>query len=214
MKYPLQAFATVLAVFATAALAQQNQQTASQQQEDKTHEQHFIQMASSDNNFEVQLGQLVQQKAQDQKIKELAQRMVQDHQKAEQQLRQVAQQMGVNLTDQLSPVHQAMLQEFQKKDGQALERAFAFDQVGDHHKDILKYQWQAEHAQDAQLKQYAQQQIPTLREHLQLAEQCAEQFVPEARTASGTIRAESPAGSTGTSSGTSGTTGGTNRTTR
>ena len=206
MKYSFQAFATVLAVLATAALAQQNQQTASQQ-EDKTHEQHFIQMASSGNNFEVQLGQLVQQKAQDQRIKEFAQRLVQDHQKAEQQLRQIAQQMGVSLTDQLSPVHQAMLQEFQKKDGQALERAFAFDQVGDHHKDILKYQWQAEHAQDAQLKQYAQQQIPTLREHLQLAEQCAEQFVPEARTASGTIRGESSTGSTGTSSGTSGTSG-------
>jgi hypothetical protein len=83
-----------------------------------------------------------------------------------------------------------MLQEMQKKDGQALERAFAFDQVGDHHKDLLKYQWQAEHAQDAQLKQYAQQQIPTLREHLQLAEQCAQQFVPEARTASETIRGQ------------------------
>jgi hypothetical protein len=55
MKYSVHAFATLLVTLATAAIAQQNQQS---QQEDKTHEQHFIQMASSGNNFEIQLGQL------------------------------------------------------------------------------------------------------------------------------------------------------------
>src|SRR5581483_7954461 len=99
MKYSLAVFATVLATLATAALAQNdpNRPGAAQAgaQEDKPHEQHFIQMASSDNNFEIQLGQMVAQKAQDQRVKELAQRIVQDHQKAEQQLKQVAQQMGI-----------------------------------------------------------------------------------------------------------------------
>lgn len=206
--------AALVATLATAAFAQNDPNRAAAdraggQQEDKSHEQRFIQMASSDNNYEIQLGQLVQQRAQEQSVKELAQRLVQDHQKAEEQLRQCAQQIGVTLSDQLNPVHQAMLREMQQKQGPELERAFTFDQVGDHHKDVLKFQWVAEHAQDPQVKQYAQQQVPVLREHLQMAERCAEQFVPEARTASETLRGERNAQEgtgirTGTGAGTTG----------
>lgn len=168
----------------TSGAQQAGANQAGGQQENQQQEQQFIRHASSDNNFEVQAGQFIEQKAQNPQVKQLAQRIVQDHQRAEQQLRQVAQQMGVNLSQQLNPVHQAMLQELQKMQGQALETNFAFSQVGDHEKDILSYLYQEEHATSPQLKQYVQQTTPTLREHLQLAQQAADQFVPNARTAS------------------------------
>jgi putative membrane protein len=166
------------------AQQQGSQQSQMQMQLNKSEEQHFIKEASSDNNLEIRVGQLIEQKVQDQQIRQFAQRLVQDHQKAEQQLQQVAQQMGVSLSaQQLTPVDQAKLQDFEQKQGPQLEMAFAFCEVGDHHTDILMNEYVSQNAQDAQLKQYAQQQVPILREHLQLAEQCSERFVPEARTA-------------------------------
>ena len=83
-----------------------------------------------------------------------------------------------------------MLQELQQKQGPALERVFIFGIVGDYEKDLLVAQWQAEHEQNPQLKQYAQQQIPVLEEHLRLARQCAEQWVSQAPQAGERMRGQ------------------------
>ena len=192
--------AAIIAALATGALAQR--QNANEPQENPQQEQQeFVKEAASGNQMEIQEGQLAEQRAQDPQVKQLAQRLVEDHQKAQQQLQQVAQQLGVTISEQLMPVHQAMLQSIQRKQGRDFERCFSFGQVADHTKDILEYQYAAEHAQNQQLKQYAQQQIPTLREHLHMARQAAEVFVPEARTAGERIRGER--GQEGTSGATS-----------
>ena len=115
---------------------------------DQQFEQDWIKHAMSGNQFEIQVGQLVSQKAQDPQVKQFAQRLVQDHQKAADQLRQVAQQMNVQASDDLMPAHQAKLQEFQQKDAKQLELAFIFDQVGHHTKDVLEYQFVAQNAQN------------------------------------------------------------------
>lgn len=161
-------------------------------------DQHFIKEAAADNQFEIQLGQMVEQKAQNQQVKELAQQMVQDHQQAQQQLEQVAKQMNMQVPTELEQWQQAKLQHMQRHQGEMMERAFAFDEVGAHHTDILKYQYQAEHAQNEQLKQLAQQTIPTLEKHMRLAEQAAEQWVPQARTAGEHMRGQQREHGTGT----------------
>ena len=181
---------------AQSQLNQENQnrlnqaQQLQQQQEEQgpQHVQKCIREASSDNLYEIQAGQFVEQRAQDPQVKQFAKRLVQDHQQAEQQLQQAAQQAGVQVSEQLSPVSQAKLQELQQKQGPALERAFVFCQVGDHETDILMAQWQAEHEQAPQLKQYAQQQIPVLEEHLRMGRQIADQWVPQARQAGQRMR--------------------------
>ena len=57
----------------------------------------FLVCAAIDNQCEMQLAQLAQTKAQDQKVKDLAQKMLQDHQQADRQLQEAAQQTGVTL---------------------------------------------------------------------------------------------------------------------
>ena len=170
-------------------------------------QRHFLMHSASDNQYEIQAGQFVEQHAQNQQVKQLAQRLVQDHQRAQQQLQQIARQMNVNISQQLMPVQQAMWDELQKKHGQFLERSFTFEQVGDHEKDVLENQWVAEHAQSPQIKQFAQQQVPVLQEHLRLAMQAAEQFVPQAAQAGAQMRGTRDTGTN--SSGSSHTSGGT-----
>jgi putative membrane protein len=146
-------------------------------------DQMFVKEAAADNQFEIQLGQFVQQQAQNQQVKQLAQEMVQDHQQAQQQLQQIAQGMNMQLPSELEQWQQAKLQAMQQKHGEHLERAFTFGQVGAHHTDILKFQYEAQRGQNEQLKQFAQQTIPTLEKHMRMAEMAAEQWVPTARTA-------------------------------
>jgi putative membrane protein len=174
-------------------------------------DQKFIKAASSGNEFEIQSAQFVEQNAKNQQVKELAQKIGQDHQQAQQRLQQVAQQMNVQLDSTLNPEEQACLQALQQKKGMALELAYTFDTVGIHHTTILWYQWEAEHSKNDQLKQYAQQEIPTLEHHLSRADEVAEMWVPQARTAGEHIRGERMQHRSGVDvPGTSGTNGGNN----
>jgi putative membrane protein len=178
---------------------------------DQQFEQDWIKHAMSGNQFEIQAGQLVGQKAQDPQIKQFAQRLVQDHQKAADQLKQVAQQMNVQVSEDLMPVHQAKLQELQQKPAKQLELAFIFDQVACHTKDLLEYQFVAQNAQNPQLKQFAQQTVPHLRQHLQTAMSIAPVSGGlDARTAGERIppAGGSDHGATGSGSGHTGGTGG------
>ena len=47
--------------------------------------------------------------------------------------------------------------------------------VSDHKEDIKKFQRVADKGKDAELKQFARQTLPTLKEHLQLAESTVQQ---------------------------------------
>ena len=195
MRKSIAVSALALAGFASLSVAQtqlnqstqnrlnQAQQLPQQEEQGPQHVQKCIREASSDNLYEIQAGQFIEQRAQDPQVKQLAQKLIQDHQQAEQQLQQAAQQLGIQVSQQLSPVHQAKLQELEQKQGPALERTFVFGTVGGHETDILTAQWQAEHEQAPQLKQYAQQQIPVLEEHLRMARQVADQWVPQAHQA-------------------------------
>jgi len=180
--------------------AEQNRETntpaARHEGQDRSHamdqqeERKFIQEASSGNNFEIQLSQFVEQKTQDQQVKQLAQQLIKDHQQAEQQLKQVAQSMGAPLKDELMPAQRAQLEEMQQKQGDELDRAYLFCNVGDHHKDILMYSWAERNAQNPQLKQYIEQTVPHLREHLQQTDQAVAEItgINEAQTAGERIR--------------------------
>ena len=212
--------AAILAI-ASLSLAQQNQQPAQPAQQQSSPDQitgnpdqDFVKDEAVSNQYEIQLSQLVQQKAQDQQVKQLAQKLIQDHQRAQEQLQQVAQGMQMQLPQQLDQAHQAMLQKMQQKQGRELEVAYTFHQVGDHAKEVLMHRYEAQNAQNPQVKQYATQTIQPLEEHERMAWQAAEVFVPQARQAGAHIRGEGDVTGTGTpgSSGTSGTSSGTSGT--
>ena len=142
----------------------------------------FLEAAARGNLFEIQSGQLAQRQAQDENVKRIAQELVRDHQQAQQKLQQVAQSMQAELPSDIGPVHQAMLQELQKKpQGKMFDRAFLYGQIGGHVKTSLKYRDAAQECQNAQLKQYASQTLPKIRQHLQHMQEAAQ--YDEAQTA-------------------------------
>jgi len=131
----------------------------------------FMKKAAEGGMAEVQMGQLAQQNGQSQQVKDFGQRMVTDHTKANDQLKQVAQHENVALPTSPSAHDQAEYNKMSKLHGDAFDKAYSKMMVADHKKDIAEFKQEASAGDDPQVKNFASQTLPTLQEHLQLAEQ-------------------------------------------
>jgi putative membrane protein len=144
----------------------------------------FVQHVAQDGQAEVDLGRLAEQRTQNPEVKALARRLVDDHTKSNQQLMRIAQQEGVQLPAGPGKSADKERVKLEKLSGDAFDRAFAKHIVEDHQKDIKYFQKEQNSLKDAQLKSFAQQTLPVLQEHLQMA-----QRTEQATTASGSSRA-------------------------
>jgi putative membrane protein len=138
----------------------------------------FIKDAAQGGMLEVELGKLAQQKGSNDKVKEFGKRMEQDHSKANEELKKIAADKGVQLTA-LDKKHQSKVDKLSKASAADFDRNYMKEMVDDHKDDVSKFQKQADKGKDADLKQFASSKLPTLKEHLQLA-QSTEKAVREA----------------------------------
>jgi putative membrane protein len=138
-----------------------------------TSDRQFMDKAAQGGMAEVELGQLAQQNGQSQNVKDFGKRMVDDHSKANDQLKQLASQKGVSLPTSLNSKDQATKDKLSKLQGAAFDKAYMKDMVMDHKKDVAEFQKASTSAKDPDLKSWAGQTLPTLQSHLQEAEKIA-----------------------------------------
>lgn len=134
----------------------------------------FIKEAAQGGMMEVELGKAAQDKASNEKVKDFAKRMEQDHSKANDELKKIASDKGVQLSSDLDKKHKSKIDKLTKLSGAEFDRQYMRDMVSDHKDDIKKFQNAADKGKDADLKKFASQTLPTLKEHLQLAESAAD----------------------------------------
>ena len=135
----------------------------------------FVKEAAEGGMMEVQLGKLAQEKAADDKVKQFGKRMEQDHSKVNDELKKIAADKGVQLSMDLDKKHKTNVDKLTKLSGTAFDKQYINDMVSDHKEDIKKFQRVADKGKDPDLKQFASQTLPTLKEHLRLAESTAQQ---------------------------------------
>jgi putative membrane protein len=131
----------------------------------------FAMKAASGGMSEVKLGQLAQDKGSNPAVKEFGQRMVEDHSKANDQLKGIASQNNINLPDSPSKTDEAEYTRLSKLSGKQFDDAYAKMMVSDHEKDIAEFRKESTSGQDTALKSFASKTLPTLETHLQLAKQ-------------------------------------------
>jgi len=136
-----------------------------------TADRQFVTKAAQGGMAEVELGQLATQKAQSEQVKQFGQRMVDDHTKANDQLKQVASRENITLPTGLDAKDQALKDHLEKLSGAQFDKVYMQHMVTDHKKDIAAFQKEATSGQNEQVKQFAQQTLPTLQSHLQQAQQ-------------------------------------------
>jgi putative membrane protein len=128
---------------------------------------------------EVKLGQLAEEKAQSEEVKKFAKRMVEDHSKATEELKQLGMQEGINLPTDVSRQDAEKYERLAKMSGPEFDKACAQEMVKDHEKDVAEFKRATSIAQKPALKQFAQRELPTLESHLQQAKQMQAQVSRE-----------------------------------
>jgi putative membrane protein len=129
----------------------------------------FIKHAAEGGMAEVELGQMAAQKASSDEVKKFGERMVNDHSKANDQLKQVAADKGVEVPQKLSGKHEATKDRLSKRSGAAFDKAYMADMVKDHTEDVASFKRESQTAKDPDLRNFAQQTLPTLESHLKEA---------------------------------------------
>jgi putative membrane protein len=143
--------------------------------------QEFVQKALMGGRMEVQMGQLAQQKGQNQEIKKLGEVMVRDHTQANQKLQQIAQTLNISTADQLGQAqdtdkhakHQEKLAGLRDKSGAEFDQEFVRMAIKHHRKAITAMEKCETELQDTELTSFIQETLPKLRQHLQMAQTAA-----------------------------------------
>lgn len=135
----------------------------------------FFHQAASGGMLEVELGRLAAEKASNAQVKAFGQRMVTDHGKANQQLMQIATSMRKQVPTQLLPEHRAHRDQLSRLSGAEFDRMYMQHMVMEHKKDVTGFEQQAQRGTVPELRSFAQQTLPVLREHMTMAQQLATQ---------------------------------------
>lgn len=126
----------------------------------------FAMKAAQGGMAEVQLGQLAAQKASNPDVKAFGQQMVDDHSKANDQLKSVASQEKMTLPTTMNAKDQALYTKLQGLSGADFDKTYTKAMVKDHQEDIKEFQKEADKGKDPQIKNFASQTLPILQQHL------------------------------------------------
>ena len=146
----------------------------------------FMEKAAQGGIAEVELGKLATRKAASPEVKQFGQRMVDDHSKANDKLKSLATAKGVNLPTGLDRSTRREMDKLSKLSGAEFDREYMKHMVSDHKKDVSEFKSEAKKAKDADVKDFAATTLPTLEEHLQLAQSAEQSAKKEGKAAATT----------------------------
>jgi putative membrane protein len=117
---------------------------------------------------EVKLGEIAEKKATNKRVKAFARMMVDDHSKANEELKSLAASKNVTLPKTVGEDHQKKIDDLNKKTGKDFDRAY-MDMMEDGHESTVKdFEGKTDNS-DADVKAFVNKTLPTLRMHLDSA---------------------------------------------
>jgi putative membrane protein len=171
MKQKLVVALAVLAFAATPAFAQHKKAGTAKGGGGGDHA--FAKEAAIGGMAEVELGNLAKQNAASADVKQFGDRMVTDHSKANDELKQWASQKKVTLPADLDAKHKALKDRLSKLNGAAFDKAYMHEMVMDHKQDVAAFKKESTSGKEADLKAWAGKTLPTLEDHLKMAQDTA-----------------------------------------
>ena len=129
----------------------------------------FLMDAAMGGLMEVELGRMATQQGMSDAVKQFGQRMVDDHSKANQELMSLASSKGITLPTTIDEKHRKDMTKLQGLSGAEFDRAYSKMMQSDHKKDVSEFEKQSTRGTDPDLKAFASKTLPTLQEHLQMA---------------------------------------------
>ena len=129
----------------------------------------FVMKVAKGGMAEVELGKLAAEKASSDQVKKFGQRMADDHSKANDELKTLAQSKHITLPSEIGAEEKALRDRLMKLSGPAFDQAYMKAMVSDHVKDVNEFKVESKSGKDPEVKAWAAKTLPTLEEHLKLA---------------------------------------------
>jgi putative membrane protein len=129
----------------------------------------FVTKAVKGGMAEVELGKLAAEKGMAAEVKKFGQRMADDHSKAGDELKTLAQHKNITVPTEIDAKDKALRDRLIKLSGPAFDRAYMQAMVADHVKDVNEFKMESRSGADPDVKAWAAKTLPTLEDHLKMA---------------------------------------------
>lgn len=129
----------------------------------------FAQEAAMGGLTEIQLAKLAEQRSSNDTVKQFAQTVLNEQNKANDQLQQVASRGNLTLPNSPDPKEEEALNKLSKLSGPAFDKAFAKDMVKEHEKQVNEFRAESTSGMVSQVREFAGQMLPELQQHLESA---------------------------------------------
>ncbi len=136
----------------------------------------FMSEAAIGGMYEVVLGEQIAKKATDPDVRAFAAKMVADHSKANEELKQLAAKKGFTMPAQLDEDHRESIEELTKLSGPELDRKYIDEMVDDHEDDVDEFRDAAKDAKDPEIRAWAGKTLRVLEGHLAEAKRLKERL--------------------------------------
>ncbi len=131
----------------------------------------FIREALEQSTTEVELGKLAQEKASSASVKDMAAKLVDDHEKLNETLKSFATQANVPLTSDLPRKAKKSKEKLSKLSGEEFDQAYVAMLTKEHKNSVKSYERQAQDSRVPAVKELAEKALPVLKDHQEKAEQ-------------------------------------------
>jgi putative membrane protein len=142
----------------------------------------FLNEVASAQKAEIALGRMATERAESEKTKEFGARMIEDHQKAEREVTQLAAEAAVQPPGRMPAVHTEKAQHIAQLTGKDFDRTYITYMLKDHIKDITEFERASKELSHPQNRQWAAATLPVLKEHLKMAKSVADELGIELET--------------------------------
>lgn len=125
----------------------------------------FVEMASVGNTFEIMEAKVALEKATDRRLKDFAQKMIDDHGDAEKKLQTAAGKAGDKVEMMLDKPHQAMLDNLKTFSGTDFDKVYTEDQVFAHADTVNLLSDYKQNGKNSDLKSWTNTALPIVKMH-------------------------------------------------
>lgn len=130
----------------------------------------FLQQAAMGGRAEVELSQLALRQSTRQDVRDFAQHMIADHTAANQQVQQLADSRGLTLPSQPDTQHRQVADQLNSANGPSFDQLYLQTMLQDHRQTVSMFERESQSASDPQIRNFAANTLPKLREHLRMVE--------------------------------------------
>jgi putative membrane protein len=138
----------------------------------------FVRAAARGGLSEIKLGKLAMDQGSNEAVKAFGTRMVAEHTKAGDDLKEAAKEENIGLPTDLTAKDQATYDRLSKLSGAEFDQAYAQDMVKDHQQDLRDFQREANHGNDDVVRGFASETVPMIQQHLDQAKEMLKAVSP------------------------------------